>query len=236
MSRKVLRASAFPPLEAPVVSYTLVCTAASRLRDGDVGRSGFARAAAAIPPRRRIRRPARRRGRSRASASAIDRLARERSRRTAARARRGRLHDRSGGRHGCQRRHRSGAWGFHPSRLAQHPTTRVPRGVSRRLCRVRHEPRWLFNGPITYLSADDDLAAMKRRGVAQLVDRTRAARSRLLVTCARTRTIGCSWRTASPSTCASGGCSVVSAPDYRDSAIGDLDLAMRAEQAGLSMA
>lgn len=66
--------------------------------------------------------------------------------------------------------------------------------------------------------------------------RTRAARSRLLVTCARTRTIGCSWRTASPSTCASGGCSVVSAPDYRDPAIGDLDLAMRAEQAGLSMA
>ena len=95
---------------------------------------------------------------------------------------------------------------------------------------------WLFNGPITYLSADDDLAAMKRRGVAQLVDRTRAARSRLLVTCARTRTIGCSWRTASPSACASGGCSVVSAPDYRDPAIGDLDLAMRAEQAGLSMA
>jgi len=29
---------------------------------------------------------------------------------------------------------------------------------------------------------------------------------------------------------------VVSAPDYRDPAIGDLDLAMRAEQAGLSMA
>ncbi|MFK0647794.1 MULTISPECIES: hypothetical protein [Dermacoccus] len=29
---------------------------------------------------------------------------------------------------------------------------------------------------------------------------------------------------------------MVSAPDYRDPAIGDLDLAMRAEQAGLSMA
>jgi|GEM_PF-1694113 len=95
---------------------------------------------------------------------------------------------------------------------------------------------WLFNGPITYLSADDDLAAMKRRGVAQLVDpHPRRALPppgdvhanedhRLLLSgnfAVRVR----EWRMLG------GFC-----PDYRDPVIGDLDLALRAEQAGFMMA